>query len=286
MKKIKFNSLVVMSLVFFTLLTSGVTTQAKSSVLVNQSYDVTSKNYNYTGQALNQSWGLGKYQTEYVSNNKPYDWYIDQGNTGAYSDSNCGPSSTTMALKWVNGNFNRTAEDARNTYRSSGGWWYTDDVTNYLNLYNSRYSVKDLGKTIPQGEVVLKDQLKQGNIAILCIDTSYLPYNSLSERRVGKFYSYSGGHFIVVKGYRVVDGKTYFEVYDPNNWNEHYRDGQEKGKDRYYLSKDLMNAEINWWNYAIVVQPQNSRLSSSLNMVRSLKRDQVDITKIKSAYGR
>jgi hypothetical protein len=286
MKKIKFNSLVVMSLVFFTLITSGVTTQAKSSVLLNQSYDTALKNYYYSGQALDSSWGLGKYQTEYVSNNKPYDWYIDQGNTGEYSDSNCGPSSTTMALKWINGNFNKTAEDARNTYRSSGGWWYTDDVTNYLDLYNSKYSVKDLGKTLSGGEALLKGQLKQGNIAILCIDTSYIPYNWVSERRVGRFYSYSGGHFIVVKGYRVVDGKTYFEVYDPNNWDEYYEDGQEKGKDRYYLSKDLMNAEINWWNYAIVVQPENSRLSSSLNMVSSLKRDGVNLTKIKSAYGR
>ncbi|AGX44760.1 C39 family peptidase [Clostridium saccharobutylicum] len=283
MKKMIINHLFALLLVFLTLVANTSIAQAKVAETHSKSLTQTY----YGGQALNSSWGLGRNQTEYVSNNRTYNWYIDQGSTGKYSDSNCGPSSTTMALKWTNGNFNRTAEDARNTYRTNGGWWYTDDVMNYLNRYNGTYSVQDLGKTLSQGENVLKAQLKQGNIAILCIDTSYIPYNKNSEQRVGKFYSYSGGHFIVVKGYRIVDGKTYFEVYDPNNWNECYQSGQQKGKDRYFLSKDLMNAEINWWNYAIVVQPEYSRkYLNTMSIENSLKIDSVDSTKIKSACGR
>jgi hypothetical protein len=107
--------------------------------------------------------------------------------------------------------------------------------------------------------------LKQGNIAILCINTTYITYNNNPAQRVGRFYSFQGGHFIVVKGYRVVDGKTYFETYDPNNWNEHYQSGQEKGKDRYFLSEDLMKAGSNHWNYSIIVNPKKSASTTVSN---------------------
>jgi len=231
-------------------------------------------------------WGLGKTQSEYVSNNRPYSWYIDQGNTGYYSNNNCGPSSTTMALKWYNRNFSKTAEDARNTYLENGGWWTTTDVTNYLRLNNTRYSVIN-----SSGEGTLKNTLKQGNIAILCIDTSYLRYNANSEQRVGRFYDYQGGHFIVIKGYIVVDGKTYFEVYDPNNWDETYSDGQAKGQDRYYDSTELMNGMSNWWNYLIVVNDnsaaslRNSAMESSI-MLQNKSNIKLDINKIKVGYGK
>ncbi|BCZ45875.1 hypothetical protein psyc5s11_19420 [Clostridium gelidum] len=199
------------------------------------------------GQALNPSLGLGTNQTEYISNNKSYDWYIDQGYTGEYSDNNCGPSCTTMALKWINSNFTGTAEDARETYLENGNWWTTYDITNYFDLYSAKYN------TINLNENSLKKSLQQGNIAILCIDTTYLPYNANSEQRVGRFYDYKGGHFIVIKGYRIVDGKTYFESYDSNNWGMYYKNGEEKGKDRYYLASDLMKAGNANWNYAIIV---------------------------------
>ena len=39
--------------------------------------------------------------------------------------------------KWLSKkDFNKTSEDARNTYRSTGGWWYTDDIINYLAINN------------------------------------------------------------------------------------------------------------------------------------------------------
>lgn len=232
-----------------------------------------------------RKWGLGKTESEYVSNNRSYSWYIDQGDTGYYSNNNCGPSSTTMALKWYNRNFSKTAEAARNTYLENGGWWTTTDVTNYLSLNNARYSVIN-----SSGESTLKNTLKQGNIAILCVDTSYLSYNDNSEQRVGRFYDYQGGHFIVVKGYIVVDGKTYFEVYDPNNWGETYSDGQAKGQDRYYASTELMNAMGNWWNYLIVVNNnsaalRNSAIESSA-MLQSKAAAKLDINKIKVGYGK
>lgn len=256
MKKNIISRFIATALVFSTLVI-GNTTAAQAKTLnpnTGKSNTTVSNLSGNNGQALNTSWGLGLKQTEYVSNNKSYDWYIDQGHTGQDSNNNCGPTSTVMALKWLNPNFIGTVEAARNTYPENDGWWYTNDVTNFLDLNNVKtYTVKQ-----NVTENLLKSDLKKGNIAILCVKMSYIPYNKNSEQRVGRFYSYDGGHFIVVKGYRVVDGKTYFEVYDPNNWDEQYNDGQEKGKDRYYLSANLVKAASVWWNYSIVIQPSSN----------------------------
>lgn len=267
---------------------SGNSVYAKAKA-ANKSVSAISKTTTTKGTSIPSNtlrrWGLGKTESEYVSNNRSYSWYIDQGDTGYYSNNNCGPSSSTMALKWYNKNFSKTAEAARNTYLENGGWWTTTDVTNYLNLNNARYSVIN-----SSGESTLKNTLKQGNIAILCIDTSYLSYNDNSEQRVGRFYDYQGGHFIVVKGYIVVDGKTYFEVYDPNNWGETYSDGQAKGQDRYYASTELMNAMGNWWNYLIVVNNNSAALRNSAiessDMLQNKAAAKLDINKIKVGYGK
>src|SRR5688572_8131513 len=72
-----------------------------------------------------REYGLGKRLIKEVSNNVTYDWYLDQRGTGAFSNDNCGPTGVTMAIKWVNEGFEKTPEDARKKYRSSGGWWNT-----------------------------------------------------------------------------------------------------------------------------------------------------------------
>ncbi|MCY6371032.1 SH3 domain-containing protein [Clostridium ganghwense] len=202
---------------------------------------------------LEQSLGLGKYETEYVHNDREYEWYIDQFNTGTHNYENCGPSSVTMAIKWANPSFDKTAQDARNTYRSEGGWWYTYDITNYLDKYKiENYVVEDIT------ENSVKNQLKDGNVLILCIDSNYITYNPNKEEHVGRHYEFGGGHFIVIKGYKVVDDKTYFEVYDPNSWGEVYENGSKKGKDRYYSSEDVRSSMDNWWPYMIVVSSNNN----------------------------
>lgn len=251
MKKRNISRIIIGALLISTLLvTNSTAVQAKSSyVNIPQSYTITSATT--TAQVLDSSWGLGENQTESISNNRSYDWYIDQGNTGSASNNNCGPSCAVMTMKWLSSNFAGTVEDARNIYPENGGWWKTNNISNFFDLNGvNNYSIN---QTV--NETQLKKQIKQGNIAILCINTTYLPYNKNSEERVGRFYTYEGGHFIIVKGYRVVDGKTYFEVYDSNNFNKVYQNGQQKGKDRYYLSSDLINAASNWWNYSIIIQP-------------------------------
>jgi hypothetical protein len=78
-------------------------------------------------------WGLGGFLESKCSNNREYEWYVDQANTGLYSAVNCGPTATTMAAKWSDQAFLKTPEDARAAYRNNGGWWYTTDIDNYLN---------------------------------------------------------------------------------------------------------------------------------------------------------
>ncbi len=205
--------------------------------------------YYYEAPCLN-AWGLGTVQNSYAHTDRPYDWYIDQADTGVDAGANCGPSSVTMGIKWYQPSFTNTAEYARNTFPENNGWWATSDIVNYLNLYSIPNTTSYF-----TGPNQLQGLLDQGNLVILCINTGYLTQDFTSEHRIGKFYSFGSGHFIVVKGYRVVDGTPFFEVYDPNNWHEVYADNTPKGRNRHFLAGDLANAIANWWNYLIVIAP-------------------------------
>ncbi len=211
----------------------------------------TSKTITIPELTTSRKWGLGVTISEEVSNNVDYDWYVDQGNTGPYSYSNCGPASVTMAVKWVYPDFSATCEDARATYRPDGGWWYTDDITNYLDKSGvSNY-------TIPITTIdVLKNELDNGNILIVNPDMYYIRYQANAKHHVDRFYSADEpgwGHFIVVKGYKVVDGNTFYEIYDPYGINKTYSDGSPKGIDRYYRAEDIDKTTGIWWDNAIVI---------------------------------
>jgi len=220
-------------------------------------------------------WGLGKKLTAEHSNNVKYNWYIDQKNTGRYSDENCGPTCATMVIKWSNQSFSKTTEDARNKYLAGGGWWYTDNITDYLSDNNTENYIASLNEPIQ-----LINQLKMGNIAILCLDMYYVRYEEKREWHIDKFYntkSEGWGHFIVVKGYKIVDEIVWLEVYDPNSWNVRYGDGSLKGCDRYYRSEDIMKATNVWWKYMIVIK--NSK-------ARAIRTGEIDPSTIVHQWGR
>lgn len=190
----------------------------------------------------------------------------NQYTTGKYWDINCGPASVTMAIKWVDPTFSKTAVDARNTYRSTGGWWYTSDVANYLTLYgiNWRYT------SLPDEYQTMMKYLDQGDVLILCLDNYYLKYNANPVQHVGKFYTVSApnsGHFIVIKGYKIVDNKVYFDAYDPWSIGATYPDGSSlKGLDRYYTSADLSKATTVWWDYAIIIAPKGKQVTAAAGL--------------------
>ncbi len=222
-------------------------------------WEVSSSNNTYT-----MPWGLGRFLVETLSNNRDYDWYIDQANTGTYSGVNCGPSSTTMAAKWSDASFSNSAEDARDAYRFEGGWWYTSDIGNYLTDCSIPHQFIELSTNSQGTQQVITNQLDNGKIMILCLDMYYIRYGAFSELRVDKFYatgSTGWGHFIVVKGYRQVDGEMFLEVYDPYGYGRTYNDGTAKGKDRYYRGEDIFTATSIWWNYTIVVSEKGVKSS-------------------------
>jgi hypothetical protein len=197
-----------------------------------------------------KSWGIKGYVHSWFSNNRDYEWYIDQMNTGSYSNNNCGPAVATMAVDWANKDLHNTADEARKRYPVNGGWWTTDNVQNYLNDYSTPYNIDFILGVKEE----IKDVIDKGEIGILCINATYLNYGSYSERE-GLYYSPSYGHFVLVKGYIETDNTFYVEIYDPYSNNSKNADGSLKGKDRYYDIKYLENAIRNRWNYIIRVRP-------------------------------
>lgn len=188
---------------------------------------------------------------EHVSNDRPYNWYIDQGDTGLHSGSNCGPSSVVMAALWTDEDFKSTPEQARELYRPEGGWWYTSDVEKYFDKYNISYIKDDYDDYT---EIV--DALIEGYIVLLCIDTTFIEEIDEDNSYIGKFYPYDGGHFVIVKGYTYLDGQLYFEMYDSNCWGETYDDGSPKGKDRLYSEESVTKAIESWWDHYFIIEDE------------------------------
>lgn len=206
-------------------------------------------------------WGLGRFLESTLSNDRDYEWYIDQSNTGVHSSNNCGPTSTTMAAKWSDLAFVRTPADARAAYRQDGGWWYTADIDKYLNDNSIPHYFTNLSSSYAGTQQVISSMLDDGFIVILCLDMYYIRSETSSSERVDKFYATNStgwGHFIVVKGYKTVDDRFYFEVYDPYSFGKVYSDGVLKGRNRYYRTGDIFEATSKWWNYAIVITPKGS----------------------------
>lgn len=202
-----------------------------------------------------ESWFEGEKLHQYVGSNRAYDWYIDQGSTGEYSHSNCGPSAAVMAMKWLDEGFQGTAEEAREEQLMNGGWWRTTNIAQYFDDRDIAYTYmmlepEDIEKAIEDLKGVIDDE----KISILCINMDYITRESNGNLRTNRFYDYDDGHFLIIKGYAEIDDNVYFEMYDPNTWEETYEDGTPMGKDRYFLAEELIDAAVNWYQFAIVIE--------------------------------
>jgi hypothetical protein len=201
--------------------------------------------------ANSQVWGLGKTITTYKSNDRDYLWYFDQANSGIHSGNNCGPSSIQMVGTWVDKDFKLSAEDIRKDFRPLGGWWYGEDINGALDKYNIVYQMKTI-----EDKYDLMFIIDAGNIAIINNNMDVITRNADENQRTNRFYDYVTGHYFVVKGYVIIDNKTYFEVYDPNNWGATYTDGTPKGQNRYYEADTLLASILQWYNQAVVIYPK------------------------------
>jgi hypothetical protein len=239
--------------------TSGVT---RNNFQYAMTYDVTdpaggSTQWEVIGTNNNYSvgWGLGQFILQEVSNDRAYEWYIDQGTTGEYSDVNCGPSSVTMAIHWYDSTFTQSPEDARSEFGPQGSLWYPIYINEYLEQYNVPYVPLTLGDSATQTRDILKAQRDSGRIGILILFTGPIR-DATFAGRADRYYGNDFGHFLVVKGYKALDDDFFFEVYDPWDFGVTYEGGQPMGENRYYRYSDIYEACVNWGNQGWVILPK------------------------------
>ena len=232
-------------------------TVSNADYTVKTRWHVVVTNNDYTAQ-----YGMGNFLSYWWSNNGTSDqgYYLQQQHTGPYSDVNCGPACATMAMKWRNPQFTGTVEDTRNSAVHSeidgGTWWYPRDIVNYLqrNGVDAYYWNFD-GATTEGFINKVRQLLEQNNLCIVCLNSANLSVQTAvsKEYHTHKYYSDGSGHFLLIKGYRVVNGKTWFEIHDPWGLDKKYSDGTYCGANRYYAGEEV--ATCIKWNFWTVVVP-------------------------------
>jgi hypothetical protein len=231
-----------------------------STLKINTTGSQASTSWTITVQKQLEYFGLGSTVNTEKSLDKTYNYYIDQFDGSAYQATNCGPTVTAMAIRWADSTVTPTPVQARNAIRSTGGWWYTTDVDTYLTQYGISHTIvasNDLSATA-------KSYIDKGNLLILCLDMYIVNANNSASQHTNKFYATTTkewGHFLLVKGYKVVDNQTYLEIYDPYSQNVTYTQTNElKGKNRYYLASYLKPSVDSWWPYVMVVAPKGKKV--------------------------
>ncbi|MFU0799574.1 MAG: C39 family peptidase [Xylanivirga thermophila] len=169
-----------------------------------------------------------------VVNERPYDWYVNQYETGEYGQVNCMPASMEMVLKWRNSNNTITTEELRKEYICDGGGWYDTGLINELERHKVPYTLEwDFSL-----ETMLF-HLDSANILIVM-------YND------GVDFS---GHAVVVKGYRKIPAGVWVICNDPSTFEPVGKYGRPDGIGREMEAKELlweMERHSSWY---IVIPP-------------------------------
>lgn len=244
---------------------TGIDLSQPLTITVTSSDKARSTTFKLVLQTELQYFGIGGAVLAQKSLNKDYNFYFDQFDGSAWQAINCGPTVTTMAIKWADPSFTKKPVDARNQILFSGGWWYTSHVQEYLteNGINSKID------TLADVAALVKQTIDDGNLMILCLDMFSVPQNPLIYQHTQKFYYTNAagwGHFLLVKGYKQASSNFYLEIYDPYSGGLTYptvSTDQLEGKDRYYISNNIKNATNIWWPYTIIVAPKGKVLKST-----------------------
>jgi len=189
-----------------------------------------------------------------VSNDRTYEWYIDQLRTGKYAKVNCVPSTLVMAAKWQNEEFPITPQKVRNDFGSQGGGFNLSQHEMFLDEYNINYSRKYYTDSTD-----LTKELDAGHIIIVAADVEHISPRNVKDSYVGRYYwaRKNQSHSFILKGYLYFESEMYYEVYDPYNSGEYHKNGEHKGKDRLYLVSDVDNAINNNWKVYYVIYNNN-----------------------------
>ncbi|MDR1630134.1 MAG: hypothetical protein LBS36_07990 [Oscillospiraceae bacterium] len=164
-------------------------------------------------------------------NDRDYDWYFKQYNTGQYAAVNCMPTMTAMALKWLNPGSTATVESLRNKFlpEFADGWWMAQVVSS-LDFYQVAYDYGNISKQL------VVDILDRGGIVLAMF----------SEAEPG-----AQGHCELIYGYERSGGSLRFLVQDPGFENELRADGNPRGKAR-WLDADYVVWTVERMNKLVV----------------------------------
>ena len=156
-------------------------------------------------------------------------------------------SSSSTDLSWYPGD----VRDFINFCSRGGSPAYLEEIPSEKYLDNTEEEMKE------KFPVQVKAHIDAGELVIVCLSMSYISKNETgdSETRVDKYYSGTMGHFLLIKGYKVVDGELFFECNDPWGLGLTYEDGTPVGANRYYRAEELaLSGNHNY--YAVIVQPK------------------------------
>ena len=238
------------------------------SLTLSSSNSTQSLSFKIIIETETQLFGLYGTVIAHKSLNKAYNFYYDQFDGSTYQAINCGPTVTTMGIKWADSTFTGTPRFARSLIRPQGGWWFTGDVQNYL----SQNGISNNVDTLTNIDSLVKTNIDHNNLVILCLDMYYVPQNLIESQHTQKFYgtgSVGWGHFLLVKGYMQLSVGFYLEIYDPYSDGIHYPgfdNTQIKGRDRYYLADDIQLSAKIWWPYIITLAQKGKKVSNSANL--------------------
>lgn len=136
-----------------------------------------------------------EFEVKTVINDRDYNWFYSQKNTGNYSAVNCMPSIATMASHWHDRTSTATVRKMRETSTNSDGWT-AYELRFGLSAYNVPYTVEDA---------------TMENI-INALDNGSIVLAQYSDRPLG-----ISGHCYVIYGYRRFKNSTTFIVNDSDS---------------------------------------------------------------------
>lgn len=93
-------------------------------------------------------------------NDRSYDWYFSQLDSGIYSSGNCNPACSAMIIKWADQNNDINTKIMRDKYPNDGEWWSNAEINTAINEYgltwrHSKNTDYNIIREIDSGKIIL-----------------------------------------------------------------------------------------------------------------------------------
>ncbi len=186
--------------------------------------------------------------------------YQGAADSGSCNSVNCGPTAVAMAIQKAK-NQTVAISDIRSYISGTDcRWTNMNDIRSALARWGVSY-------TTVTGMTAVRDAVNQrGHMVIVPVVMSYIRTGSDSgvaysdaSGRYDRYYSYSSGHFVVVKG--ISGDGNWVIVHDPNVWSSGtywYSNNTPKGQSRYYNYSGFASAFAANGNQAIEISTSST----------------------------